>query len=119
MRLSDDSTVSNEHDLQSQFKSCFEPSNERRGEPVGFGPMLRSWSYRFNILLVLKIVQCSCATANIHNDWDASRGWPGLDEHIYRLHNHREIIHTSNGVLLEDVRDLRFRGPNNLLAREY
>lgn len=56
MRPSDDSTVSNEHELRSQFNSCFEFSNERMGEPVGFGAMLCSWSDRLNILLMLKVI---------------------------------------------------------------
>lgn len=56
MRPSDDSTVPNEHDLQSQFNLCFDFLNERMGELVGFGPMLRSWGDRFNVLLMLKII---------------------------------------------------------------
>ena len=48
--------VPSEHDWYSQFNSSSGLSNKHVGEPVGFGPMLRSRNDCINILLMLKVV---------------------------------------------------------------
>ena len=54
--IRNDKAVPSEHDWYSKFKSCSEFSKQHIGEPVGFGPMLRSRNDCINFLLMLKIV---------------------------------------------------------------
>lgn len=53
---SNDKTLSNKHDSPSQRDSCSIFTNERMGESLGFGPVLRSWNGCLNILLMLTVV---------------------------------------------------------------
>ena len=45
--------------------SCSDFTNERMGEPLGFGPMLRSWNCGLNVLLMPKNIFCSCGLQTV------------------------------------------------------
>ena len=54
--IRNDKAVPGEHDWYREFSSCSEFFKKHMGEPVGFGPMLRSRNDCINLLLMLKIV---------------------------------------------------------------
>ena len=56
IRSSNYKAIPNKHVLYSQFNSCSVFTNGRMGEPLGFGPMLRSWNGCLNVLLMLKFI---------------------------------------------------------------
>ena len=56
MRFSNDKSFSNSRAFIHQLNPYCIFTNERMGKPVGFGPMLRVWDRRLNILLMLKAV---------------------------------------------------------------
>lgn len=56
VHLSNDRAISHKCDVHGQFISRFVSTNERMGESLGFGPMLRSRNRCINVLLVFKSI---------------------------------------------------------------
>ena len=86
------------------------------GEPVGVGPVLRSRRDRLDVLLVLKIIRRSGRIADRDHDRDPAGWGVGLDRHVDPVHHYRKGLRTSDGMLLENVRDLCFKRTDYILA---